>query len=192
MARQKGDTETNYEIRSYDATVPVETYRRFPKAPLCIVLDNVRSAFNVGSIFRLCDALRVEELLLCGYTAFPPHIKLDKTSLGTTEYVPWKHFETTMNALDYLQEKKTEIWAAETTSASVAFDELEFPPSLALVFGNEVTGIERAVIDRCEKVVEIPLFGFKNSVNVANACSIMAYTVCRRIASLEPVHHLRG
>lgn len=188
MGHRKGDTETNYEVRSFDATIPLEVYRRYPKAPLRIILDNVRSAFNVGSIFRLCDALRVEELILCGYTAYPPHVKLEKTSLGTTEFVPWRHFDSTMDALAYCRDRNVEVWAAETTSVSEPFDKGPFPKAMALVFGNEATGIDTSVLDQCDRIVEIPLYGFKNSINVANACSIMAYTTATRLATLEPVH----
>ena len=84
--------ETGFEVRSRDAAIPLDDFRRLPRRPLYIILDNLRSAFNVGAIFRTCDALRVNGLFLCGYTAFPPHSKLAKTSLGAIEYVPWKKF----------------------------------------------------------------------------------------------------
>ena len=89
-------TETNFPVRSLDADISLQEYAKLPKTPLYFVLDNLRSAFNVGSIFRLADILRVKGLLLCGTTAFPPHLKLAKTSMGAVDYVPWQRFETTV------------------------------------------------------------------------------------------------
>ncbi|MDR3011687.1 MAG: RNA methyltransferase [Chitinispirillales bacterium] len=176
MGRQKtGDTETNLHVRSFDTPIPLEEYAALEKNQLYIILDNLRSAFNVGSIFRLCDAMRVAGLFLCGYTASPPHIKLEKTSLGTIDYVPWKKFESTVDAVLYLKERGIAVWAAETTSESVPYDKVEYPLPLGIVFGNEALGVEREVIDLCDRLVEIPLYGFKNSINVAASCAVIGF-----------------
>ena len=170
-----GDTETSLTVRSFDAPLPLEAYRVLPKHPLYIILDNLRSAFNVGAMFRLCDGMRVSGLFLCGYTAFPPHIKLEKTSLGTIDYVPWKRFETTLEAIRYLRERGIPVWAAETTSASVDYRTCAYPQGLGVVFGNEALGVSPEVLAAADKLIEIPLYGFKNSLNVATSCAVIGF-----------------
>ncbi len=174
---RRGDTETNYDVRSYDASMTREEYDRLPKHPLYIVLDNLRSAFNVGSIFRTCDILRVAGLFLCGYTASPPHRKLEKTSLGCVDFVPWMRFDRTVEAVEYLRERGTAVYAAETTSISTPFNRLIYPSPVALVLGNEALGVSRDILDRSDGIVEIPTYGFKNSLNVAAACAVLGFSV---------------
>ena len=175
MARKRGDMETNFEVRSHDSALPLEEFRRLPRAPLWIVLDNLRSAFNVGAVFRLCDTMRASGLYLCGYTAHPPHRKLEKTSLGTIDYVPWRHFEDPLDAVRDLQERGIPVWAVETTSHAVRYDRIDYPSPLALVFGNEALGVSREVLERCTGFVEIPAWGFKNSLTVATAVAVVGY-----------------
>lgn len=167
--------ETNFEVRSFDAVIPLDEYRRLPRNPLYIILDNLRSAFNVGAIFRTCDALRVSGLFLCGCTAFPPHVKLEKTSLGTINYVPWKRYETALEAVRSLQTMGIPVWAAETTSRSKPFYQVNYPSELGLVFGNEALGVERGVLEICDEIIEIPLYGFKNSLNVATSVGVIGF-----------------
>jgi 23S rRNA (guanosine2251-2'-O)-methyltransferase len=185
MARKRGDMETNFEVRSFDAEIPLEEFRRLPRAPLWIVLDNLRSAFNVGAIFRLCDTMRAAGLYLCGYTAHPPNRKLEKTSLGTIDYVPWRHFEETEAAVRELQERGIPVWAVETSSHAVRYDRLDYPSPLALVFGNEALGVSREVLERCTGFVEIPTWGFKNSLNVATSVAVVGYRALDR-SGFEP------
>lgn len=176
MSRQRqGDTETGFHVRSLDADLSPEEYGTLPKNPLYFILDNLRSAFNVGSIFRTCDVLRVKELLLCGYTAHPPNKKLEKTALGTIAYVPWRHFPNTLDAVDDLQGRQIPVWAAETTSVSIPFTKVAFPSEVGIVLGNEALGVSREALDRCDRIIEIPTFGFKNSLNVASACAVLGY-----------------
>jgi tRNA G18 (ribose-2'-O)-methylase SpoU len=175
--------ETNFEVRSHDLEIPFSEYRALPKSPLWIVLDNLRSAFNVGSIFRLCDTMRVSGLYLCGYTAHPPHRKLDKTSLGTVEYVPWRHFDETAGAVADLQADGIPVLAVETTTTARRYDTVDYPEPVALVFGNEALGVSREVLDRCDGHVEIPTFGYKNSLNVATAVAVVGYRVLESIGS---------
>jgi tRNA G18 (ribose-2'-O)-methylase SpoU len=181
---KKNDTETNFEVRSHDAAIPLDDYRMLPRHPLYIILDNLRSAFNVGAIFRTCDALRVNGLFLCGYTAFPPHVKLAKTSLGTIGYVPWKKFDTALGAVRHLKEQGIPVWAAETTSESFPFQDAPYPHKLGIVFGNEAFGVSREVLEECDALVEIPLYGFKNSLNVSVACGIIGF---RAIAGMKKI-----
>lgn len=175
MGQPRGDMETSFTVRSLDADITLEEYSRRPKCGLYVILDNLRSAFNVGAIFRLCDTLRVSGLLLCGYTAYPPHVKLAKTSLGTVGYVPWQHFDTTLDAVDWCREKSIPVWAAETTSHSIPYAGAEYPSPLAVAFGNEALGVSPEILECCDRLVEIPVFGFKNSLNVATACAVVGY-----------------
>jgi tRNA G18 (ribose-2'-O)-methylase SpoU len=177
MALKRGDMETNFEVRSFDAAMSLDEYNKLPKHPLYFVLDNLRSAFNVGAIFRLADTMRVSGLLLCGYTAYPPHIKLEKTSLGTIGFVPWQHFAETAGALAWLRERGIPVWAAETTSHSQPYDAVDYPRPLALVFGNEALGVSRDILDKCDTFVQIPTYGFKNSLNVATSVAVVGYRV---------------
>ena len=167
--------ETNFEVRSFDAAIPPDEFRKLPRNPLYIILDNLRSAFNVGAIFRTCDALRVSGIYLCGCTAFPPHVKLEKTSLGTIDYVPWKHFETALEAVRFCKRMDIRVWAAETTSRSKPYNQMVYPPELGLVFGNEALGVQRDVLEICDEIIEIPLYGFKNSLNVATSVGIIGF-----------------
>jgi 23S rRNA (guanosine2251-2'-O)-methyltransferase len=174
--------ETNFEVRSLDAAISPEDYGKLPKNPLYIVLDNLRSAFNVGAIFRLCDVMRVSGLFLCGITACPPHAKLEKTSLGTIAYVPWKKFDSAREAVLHLKKQGIPVWAAETATTSRRYDSVEVPAKVGVVFGNEALGVSRDVLEVCDEFVEIPVYGFKNSLNVATSCAVIGYKI---IESME-------
>ena len=185
MAIKQGDMETSFDIRTHDAEISIEEYNSLPKAPLYIICDNLRSAFNVGAIFRLCDTMRVSGLFLCGYTAYPPHKKLDKTSLGTVDFVPWKHFDTVEESIIYCKENGIEVWGAETTEQSQLYTDIDVPDKVALVLGNEALGIQEETLKLCDKVVEIPTFGYKNSLNVATACSVIGYSILERMGKFS-------
>jgi tRNA G18 (ribose-2'-O)-methylase SpoU len=121
--------------------------------------------------------MRVAGLFLCGYTASPPHTKLEKTSLGTIHFVPWKKFDTALEAVNYLKQQGIPVWAAETTSHSKRYSSVTVPDRVGIVFGNEALGVSKDVLDACDCLVEIPTYGFKNSLNVATACSVIGYRV---------------
>ena len=183
MALKKGDMETSFEVRSFDADITLDEYNALPKHQLYIVLDNLRSAFNVGAIFRLCDTMRVAGLFLCGYTASPPHAKLEKTSLGTIHFVPWKKFDKALDAVNYLKQKGIPVWAAETTSHSKLYSSVAIPDRVGVVFGNEALGVSKDVLDSCDCLIEIPTYGFKNSLNVATACSVIGYRIVESMST---------
>lgn len=172
--------ETRFEIRNRDTHMPLEEYQALPKFPVHIVLDNLRSAFNVGSVFRLADTARIESVITCGYTAHPPHPRLEKTALGSVDYVPHSHFESTAQALGWLQQEQIPVWAMETTSHSQRYTEVTYPKPVALLFGNEALGVDPQALEACDRIVEIPVFGFKNSLNVACACAVVVYEVLRQ------------
>ena len=182
MARREisGEEESGFEVRSQDLDVELEQYRQWPKFPLWLVLDNLRSAFNVGAFYRLADIARLSGLVTCGYTAHPPHPRLDKTALGTLDFVDDEHVPSTLDAITALKDRGIKVWAVETTSASKSYTNVTYPRPLALVFGNEALGIDRQVLDLCDGMIEIPVFGYKNSLNVASAAAVVSYEILRQ------------
>ena len=172
--------ETTFEVRNFDADIDPENYKKLEKHPLLLVLDNLRSAFNVGSIFRCADAARLAGVYTCGYTAHPPHLKLDKTALGTLNYVPTLHFDSTEKAIMHLSKKGIPCWGLETTSHSMNYTETKYPSTLAIILGNEALGIQPEVLGVCEQLIQIPMYGYKNSLNVANAASVVTFEVLRQ------------
>lgn len=157
---------------------------RTARQPLHVVLENIRSAFNVGSIFRTADAAAAAHLHLCGYTAYPPNEKLAKTALGAMDYVPWTHRWEIAETLATLRDRGLTLVAIETTPDAVAHTAFDWPHPVAIVLGNEVGGITPATLAACDHVVQIPMRGFKNSVNVATAFGVVAYEILRRWGAL--------
>jgi len=145
-----------------------------------IVLDNVRSAFNVGSIFRSADgAGSVKKIYLCGMTTDIDNPKLDKTALGATEMIPSEHYDTTMEAIDELREMGVPIYCVELTEDAQNFQEIEYPSKIALVFGHEKRGVNEEILSKIDKKIYIPMRGKKESLNVANCASIVLYEITR-------------
>jgi len=172
--------ETTFEVRNFDAPLSTEEYARLPKHPVHLVLDNLRSAFNVGSIFRIADTARLARVVTCGYTAHPPHAKLDKTALGTLDYVATEHCAATLDAVAGLQDSGVPVYALETTSRSRLYSAVTYPRPVGLVLGNEALGIDRQVLERCDELVEIPMFGYKISLNVAAAAAVVVFEALRQ------------
>lgn len=177
--------ETFYEVRTRDSNLGPDEFRRLPRRPVHLILDNLRSAFNVGSIFRLADSVRAAEVICCGYTCHPPHHKLEQTALGTTESVPWRHFADAALAIQDLKARGLQVVGLETAFRAEPFHRFEFRLPTALVLGNEALGVSRSALALCDAVVEIPVSGFKNSVNVAAAAAIVLYEVARRSGWLD-------
>jgi tRNA G18 (ribose-2'-O)-methylase SpoU len=177
--------ETFYEVRSRDSQLDPLEFARLPRLPVHVVLDNLRSAFNVGSIFRLADAVRAAEVVTCGYTCHPPHHKLEQTALGTTHSVPSRHFADTPSALADLRAAGCRLVAVETVVGAIPYHRFEPTLPLAVVFGNEALGVSRPALELCDSVVELPVTGFKNSVNVATAAAVVLYELARRAGWLE-------
>ena len=174
---------TSYVKRNTDPiNLSTEKYETMKKHKIHLVLDNIRSALNVGSIFRSADAAACVEILTCGYTPHPPHKKIDKTALGAQNYVTTRHFESTRDAIMQLKREGVTVLALETTSNAESHTKYKYPmdTGVALVFGNEVSGIDTSIIDLCDATLEIKCHGYKNSLNVANACGIVAFEVLRQ------------
>ncbi len=151
-----------------------EEFREAEKHPIVVVLDNVRSLLNVGSVFRTSDAFLIEELHLCGLTAPPPHREMNKTALGATETVKWKHFKNTLDSVTALKHRGFRLLAVEQTENSVPLMDYDFKTgeNLALIFGNEVKGVSREVLELCDTALEIPQFGTKHSLNISVSAGI--------------------
>lgn len=150
------------------------------RVPLHVVLDNLRSAFNVGSIFRTADACGASHVHLCGMTAHPPHPKLEKTALGAFDYVPWTYYERNRDCMDALKEMGVPVVAVETVEGAAAHTRFDWPMPVAIVFGNEENGVNERILRRCDAVVRIPMLGHKNSMNVATAFGVVAYGILHR------------
>ena len=153
----------------------VNDYHKVKKLPVVVVLDNVRSMENVGSFFRTADAFRIEAIYLCGITACPPHREIHKTALGADESVEWKYFETTSQACEHLKEKGYKIFAVEQIENSIKLNDFKTPENSAYIFGNEVDGVDDAVLPYCEQVIEIPQEGTKHSLNVSVSGGIVMF-----------------
>jgi 23S rRNA (guanosine2251-2'-O)-methyltransferase len=155
----------------------VEEYRKSEKSPFVLVLDNVRSQSNVGSIFRTADAFLVQAIYLCGITATPPHREIQKTALGATESVTWKYFPETIDAVCDLKSEGYKIIGVEQAEGSVELQDMQVKAGekYALVFGHEVNGVDQDVLNQCDQCVEIPQFGTKHSFNIAISVGIVLW-----------------
>lgn len=145
-----------------------------------LVLDNIRSAFNVGSIFRTAETAGAAELFTCGITAHPPNPKLRKTAMQAVDAVPTRHYDDVLVCIDDLKKNGYTVAAMETTTKSQVYTKVEYPKKLALVLGNELTGVDTRVMDAADLVIEIPTFGIKNSLCVSSAAPIVLFEVLRQ------------
>lgn len=159
----------------------VEAFKQAEKIPVVVVLDNIRSAHNVGSVFRTADAFLLAGIHLCGYTAYPPNRHIEKTALGSTETVDWKHFGTIHESIRLLKQEGFTICAAEQAESSMPLSEAAalYDKKLAVVFGNEVEGIQPAVLESCDVCLEIPQAGMKHSLNISVAAGVVLWELVR-------------
>jgi tRNA G18 (ribose-2'-O)-methylase SpoU len=159
----------------------VEEFKRSEKIPIIVVLENIRSAYNVGSVFRTADAFLVEGIYIIGYSAKPPHKEIRKTALGAEETVDWKYFKTTAETIDHLRKRDFDIYAVEQAVESLPLHQLQFKQDrkIAVIFGNEVTGVEQSTIHLCDGCIEIPQLGMKHSLNIATAAGVVLWELVR-------------
>ncbi|MDQ3017595.1 MAG: TrmH family RNA methyltransferase [Bacteroidota bacterium] len=159
-----------------------DQYKASEKIPVIIVLDNIRSGLNVGAIFRTTDAFSMEAIYLCGITVQPPHAEIMKTALGATDSVTWKYFESTKSAVEDLIEKDYQVMPVEQTDQAIHLDEVSFPEQMpmALIFGNEMRGIDASILSMCQQSIEIPQDGIKHSLNVATTAGIVMWECFRQ------------
>lgn len=163
----------------------VDEFRKAEKIPVVVVLDNIRSMHNVGSVFRTADAFLIESIYLCGYTPQPPHRDINKTALGATETVAWEYFPSTLEAVVALRQKGYGVYAVEQATDSYLLHRIDtdLDEKIAVVFGNEVSGVDSEVLKHCDGCLEIPQLGMKHSLNVSVAAGIVLWELVRaRIA----------
>ena len=162
--------------------ISVDEFRKTEKLPFILVLDNVRSQSNVGSIFRTADAFLTEAIYLCGITARPPQREINKTALGATESVEWKYFQHTVDAVGELKSKGYKLVAVEQAEGSIALNDfmIENDERYALIFGHEINGVEQKVLDCCDHCIEIPQFGTKHSFNIAISAGIVLWELSNK------------
>ncbi len=168
-----------------DKQVSPEEWARQPRRDIYLLLDNIRSAQNVGAIFRTADAAMVNRLLLCEITAYPPNAKLAKTALGAEQYVPWEHHARTVDALARLHELGIPLVSVETATDSLSYLDYMFPRPVCLAFGHEIAGVSEEVLAASDAVVHIPMSGIKNSINVAVAAGIVLFEVVRQFHIMD-------
>jgi len=161
----------------------ITEFKTAEKTPFIIVLDNVRSLNNIGSVFRTSDALLVEAIYLCGITATPPHRDLHKTALGAEDSVAWKYFEKTEEAVADLKAKGFDVYSIEQADNSVSLPDfkVESNKKYAFVFGNEVKGVQQTIVDASESCIEIPQFGTKHSFNISVSCGIVLWDLFSKL-----------
>lgn len=164
----------------------VEEYKEVEKTPVTVVLDNIRSCNNIGSVFRTSDALLIEKILLCGITATPPNKEIHKTALDAEMSVPWEYFDETGDAVLKLKNEGYWVYAVEQVENCILLP--DFRPGknqkLALVFGNEVKGVQQSVVDLCDGAIEIPQYGTKHSFNVSVSAGIVLWDVVYKLRNL--------
>ncbi|HRO69835.1 MAG TPA: RNA methyltransferase [Chitinophagaceae bacterium] len=158
----------------------VDEFRNSPKNPVIAILENVRSAYNVGSVFRTADAFLIEAIYLTGYTARPPHKEIRKTALGAEETVDWIHFANAKEAITVLKQNGYTVFAVEQIENSISLEKFDNQGKIAVVFGNEVTGVEQSTIALCDGCLEIPQLGMKHSLNIATAAGVVLWELVRK------------
>lgn len=160
----------------------IEDFKKVDKVPFTIVLDNVRSLHNIGSVFRTADAFLLEGIYLCGITATPPHREIHKTALGATESVSWEYWERTTDAIGKLKQEGYLVWSVEQAEGAVQLDRVGLKPAqkYALVFGHEIRGVDQQVVDMSDQCLEIPQYGTKHSLNISVAAGIVIWELFRK------------
>lgn len=158
----------------------VEEFKQADKNRIVVVLDNIRSMHNVGSVFRTSDAFLIEAICLCGYTPQPPHRDIHKTALGATESVDWLYYESAKEAVEDLKTRNYKIYAVEQTEGSISLENFNWQPSekLAVIMGNEVEGVDADLLPLCDGCIEIPQLGMKHSLNISVAAGIVLWKLC--------------
>lgn len=166
-----------------------EEFKRSEKTPVIAVLENIRSAYNVGSVFRTSDAFLLQSIYIIGYTAQPPHKEIKKTALGAEETVEWKYFKNTEDAILDLKSQGFTVYAVEQVKNSLLLEQVDFKTDekIAVVFGNEVSGVEQETILLCDGCIEIPQLGMKHSLNIATAAGVVLWEIIRTRMKTEKV-----
>ena len=165
--------------------ISVEEFREAEKIPLCVVLDNVRSRNNIGSVFRTSDAFRVDTIYLCGITSTPPNAEIHKTALGAEDSVKWIYSKETLDVVNNLKNDGYTVFSIEQAESSISLEniELDKQKKYAVILGNEVYGVQQSVIDASDDCIEIPQFGTKHSLNVSVTAGIVIWDLFKQLTS---------
>ncbi len=157
--------------------ISVDEFKQADKIPIVIVLDNIRSLHNIGSVFRTSDAFLIQSIYLCGITACPPHKEIHKTALGSTDSVDWQYFNNAVDALKILKEKGYTIISIEQAEGSISLNDFKIDKSrkYAIIFGNEVKGVQQKLIDLSDSCIEIPQYGTKHSLNISVSVGVVVW-----------------
>ena len=163
--------------------ISVSTFKKTPKTPIIVVLDNIRSLNNIGSVFRTSDAFLVEKIYLCGLTAKPPHRDIHKTALGATESVDWEYKKDTQTLVNDLKNQGVKVAAIEQVENSIMLDKFVPEPNkkIAIIFGNEVKGVQQEVVSESDYCIEIPQIGTKHSLNISVSCGVVLWDLYQKI-----------
>ena len=161
----------------------VEEFKEASKTPIIVILDNIRSLNNIGSVFRTSDAFLIEKIYLCGITAQPPHKDIQKTALGATDTVSWEYAEDVLEVVTKLQQEGVKVFAIEQAEGAVMLDDFkpEKDEKLAVVFGNEVKGVQQKVVSVSDGIIEIPQLGSKHSLNIAVSVGVILWDLFSKI-----------
>lgn len=164
----------------------IDAFKEAKKTPIIIILDNIRSLNNIGSVFRTSDAFLVEKIYLCGITATPPHKDIHKTALGSTDTVAWEYVENTLDLVEKLKAEDVKIIAIEQAENATMLNDFKVEPNTkyALVFGNEVKGVAQKVVDASDVVIEIPQFGTKHSLNISVSCGVVVWDMFSKLSEI--------
>lgn len=164
--------------------IGIEEFKESSKIPVMIIMDNIRSQNNIGSVFRTADAFRLEGICLCGITSTPPHREIHKTALGATESVNWKYYDRTPDAIVELKEEGYKILSVEQVEGAITLDQLVLSRNqkYALIFGHEVRGVDQKVVDMSHQCIEIPQFGTKHSLNISVAAGLVIWEVFKQFS----------
>jgi tRNA G18 (ribose-2'-O)-methylase SpoU len=160
-----------------------EKFKKLPKNPIYIILDNVLDTYNIGSVFRLADAVAAEELIITGQSELPPNTRIKKASINTTEWVKWRYLPTAVEAIEDLRKKNPEILvvAVEQSAKSIPYTEVEWRFPIAIIVGNESSGVSQEALDAADLIAELPMFGVNVSLNVMVSLSIVLYQVLEKL-----------
>ena len=169
----------NNELNRFD----IEQFKKAEKTPLIVILDNVRSLNNIGSVFRTCDAFLIEKIYLCGITATPPNKEIHKTALGATDSVAWEYVENTLLVVEKLKEQEVYIISIEQAENSTMLNDFRSngKQKYAIIFGNEVKGVEQEVVSASDEVIEIPQYGTKHSLNISVSAGIAIWELAMKL-----------
>jgi tRNA G18 (ribose-2'-O)-methylase SpoU len=173
----------SHQLRKSRAGESLELQKEIKRNPIILVLDNVLDTYNIGSFFRLGDALAVEKICLCGPVVTPPNIKIHRASIGTWKWVPWQQYQTTTECINELKKSGYQIIACEQTKNSIQYSQAKYKFPVAIIAGSESFGISKDVLKLVDKVVEIPMFGINISLNVLVATSVVAFDIVSKLTS---------